>query len=109
MITVSYLIEIDRDDFWLDGQLQPEIDQEIQKRFPKEFKLKGNLPAERQKLMYIPIDGLPNTKRFPSCGRWMIDPSKPNYLFPLRIGKELAGSLYCENCEWELRSDLEQN
>jgi len=109
LITVHYLIEADKDDFWDKdtGRLNEQVDITIKKRLPKKMKLTEKLHAQRYSLWHEPIDD-PNANLMscPICKRLITDMAKPNPIYRLDEAKELNGVLMCSSCAWEMEDEI---
>ena len=109
MLTVSYSLEIPRDDFFRSesGEVREEMEEQLEKLFPKEIVLNGNAFAQREHLIHYPLRENKNALRCASCGKWLYMPGKENLpvsLDPCRMVKEIP---LCPSCAWELEADME--
>ena len=110
LITVNYLVDTDRDNFWeaKSGYLKDEIDAKLKERFPEKMKLSNTIYGQRYSLIHEPIDH-PNANLIicPICKRLLTDRKKPKPIEELDNVAELANVLMCKNCAWELEKDVE--
>jgi len=105
LITVHYLVEAVRDEFWESdsGELNKQVEESLKRRFPKKTKLKEELHAQRYSLTHQIIDH-PNANlmKCPICKRLITDKSKPRPIYSLDVAEELEGVLMCSSCAWEM-------
>ena len=110
LLTVSYVIDTDRDRFWNPKSrcLQDDIDRSLQKRFPEKIKLSDSLCGQRYRLSHKAINHHDaNLILCPVCKRPLTDPKKPNPIGELDPATELASAPMCTGCAWELKRDVE--
>lgn len=109
MLTVSYSLEIPRDEFFQpeNGSVREELEEQLEKLFPKEIVLTGHAAAQREHLIHYPLLENKNTLRCVSCGKWLYMPGKEYLPVSLDYCKMVKGIPLCPSCAWELEADLE--
>ena len=109
LITVHYLVEAEKDDFWDSGsgELNEQVEESLKKRFPTKAKLKEKLYAQRYSLTHQIID-YPNANlmKCPICKHLITDKSKPKPIYRLDVAEELEGVMMCKSCAWEMAYDI---
>ena len=110
LITVAYLVEKEQYAFWEKetGEVQKEILDALDERFPAEITLSENIQAKKINLSHRRID-YPNSNVLtcPICKCLITDTTKPNLIQTLNRAKELEGVLMCSSCAWELGYDIQ--
>lgn len=109
MLTVSYSLEIPRDEFFQsgNGRVKEEMEEQLEKLFPKEIVLTGHIAAQREHLFHYPLHENKNALRCASCGKWLYMPGKEYLPVSLDCCKMVKGILLCTSCAWELEADME--
>jgi len=109
LLTVNYLVDTDRDNFWdKKGYLIDEIDINLKKRFPQKMKLSDTVCGQRYSMTHKPID-YPNANLItcPICKRLLTDRKKPKPIEGLDNITELANVSICKSCAWQLERGVE--
>lgn len=109
MLTVSYCLKIQRDEFYCpeNGHVKEEIEEQLENMFPKEVILTNNLTAQREHLMHIPLQENKNCLRCASCGKWLYMPGKEYLQEGLEYCRMVKNIPLCPSCAWELESDMQ--
>ncbi|MDE5823327.1 MAG: hypothetical protein K2H91_01375 [Lachnospiraceae bacterium] len=108
MLTVSYSLEIPREDFFRSesGEVREEMDEQLEKLFPKEIVLNGNAAAQREHLIHYPLQENKNALRCAACGKWLYMPEKEALSVSLDYCKMVKEIPLCSSCAWELEADM---
>lgn len=109
MLTVSYSLEIPRDEFFQsgNGEVREEMEEQLEKLFPKEIVLAGHAAAKREHLIHYPLLENKNALRCASCGKWLYMPGKEYLPVSLDYCKMAREIPLCPSCAWELEADME--
>ena len=107
-LTVSYNVTIDKDEFWNPetGELNSEIERQLEKIFPKKIKLSDKDVTERNHISYYPLNEGKNCLRCVSCGKWLYIPGKSYMVEGLDYCKIIDEKPFCHSCAWELEADM---
>lgn len=110
MLTVSYSLKISEDEFFGSetGYVKEEMQEQMEKIFPKEITLTDSVVAQREQLIHYPLYENKNCLRCVSCGKWLRMPNKECLsLVSLEDCKMIKGIPLCSSCAWELEIDME--
>lgn len=103
-LTVNYIIETeDRDDFFDCGRLRPDIQEQLESRFPKQISLSPQVRGERHSLTHMPMTEGQNFVRCALCGR-PLSTSVALYL-GLDAVTAIDGQPYCSSCAYDMKID----
>lgn len=109
MLTVSYALDIPKDEFFQleNGEVRETIEDQLEKLFPKEIALTENASAQREHLIHYPLHEDKNALRCASCGKWLYLPGKEYFPAGLDYCKMVKNIPLCFSCAWELEKDME--
>lgn len=107
-LTVSYKMEIDKDDFWdtETGKIKAEVKKQLEKMFPKELELSEDGHAIRKHISYVPLKEGKNCLKCASCGASLYIPGKEYLADGLEYCKMIKNVPFCNSCAWELKDEL---
>lgn len=108
MLTVSYSLEIPRDEFFHseNGSVREDMEKRLDKLFPEEIVLTENVAARREHLIHYPLSEYQNALRCASCGKWLYMPGKEYLPVSLDYCKMVREIPLCSSCAWELEADM---
>ncbi|MGL5436928.1 MAG: hypothetical protein ACRDBO_16390 [Lachnospiraceae bacterium] len=109
LVTVTYVIEADRTDFWdtKNGRLRDDISESLCNNFPEKISFTDKAIGYKDHLSHNIINRPgANLLTCPACNRLITDSAKPNPIPLIRQSKELAGVFMCHSCAWELEGDV---
>lgn len=109
MLTISYSLKISKERFFHpeSGEVRVEMEEQLEKLFPEEIMLSGDIAAKREHLIHSPLIENRNCLRCAFCGKWLYMPGKeylPASLDYCKMVKEIS---LCSSCAWELEKDME--
>lgn len=106
LLNVSYVLDTEKYDFWdkETGYPNEEILHALEKQFPDELSLTGQVQGKRNRLSHIPL-GI-KSEKCPLCGKWMT--RNPEYYSALVLSREVNGTTYCESCAYDVRIDTDK-
>ena len=112
LITVSYILEAERNEFWDAGTGRPtDANEEFLKgkAFPKELAFPGGLRAERYYVKHQIVD-FPhyNFLLCPICGRALTNPAKPYPIYELDKCVTVEGVGLCSGCAHQWDPDIKR-
>ncbi len=109
MVTVSYALNIPRDDFFYaeNGTIKEEIGEQLERLFPTEIVLAEDVSAHREHRICYPLVENSNCLRCVSCGMWLYMPGKEDLPVCLEDCKMVKQIPLCPSCAWELEKDME--
>lgn len=101
LITVSYIAEVEESLLMGNGQVEKneKLIKPLNKRFPRNMKISDDIHAEWERTSRILLDPkYHNCTQCYTCGSWITDKSKPDYIAGLSVGEYVKEKIYCPEC-----------
>lgn len=108
-LTVSYKVEMNKDDFWnpKTGKLNTDIEEQLDQYFPEEIILSQKSLTTRNYISYISLEEGKNCLKCASCGIALYIPGKEYLAEGLEHCKMMKDIPFCHSCAWELENELD--
>lgn len=109
-LTVSYHVKIEKDAFFNPetGELNDEIEKQLEKLFSDKIELSEQNVAIKNYLSHYPLYEGKNCLRCAACGRWLYMPGKEDMAEGLDYCKIIKGISFCHSCAWELENEIDR-